>query len=332
MDNIKFKNKKEVGVNSISKWILAWLKIDKDWLVTSIVNWDYDCIKDPKSLPNKDKVHIIYECEFDLYFKNWKFSLEDRQQANLWDIEDETFNNLTEVIERIEDRYICDYFGWSFKWHPERKPQKYDFKLKKEEAKVFLEYFAIITEFSEEYIIRCKEKEHETDKDEWGILNQEDLKNDKLKTFELDFVMSRDLEEDDVYSIEDKIKEMIKFDKTKIVDITESTKFISDLSFEDYKEIMRKSKDLNEKKSLDPKTKKENYYTWDYWASNWVMERHWNNEFFYNYDEKNHEIILKYYQTVGYDWYYYVEDLTDEEKLDFKKSLMLKDLYPKVKE
>lgn len=112
-----------------------------------------------------------------------------------------------------------------------------------------------------------------------------------------------------------------KIKKTKIVDIEDSTKFLMDNSYEELHKLeMDNIDNLNEDEIINPETKKEDYYNWDYWSSNWYMEKIWNNDYFYDYDEENNEIIIKYYQTDWYDWCYYVEDLTDEEKIHLVES------------
>ena len=117
-------------------------------------------------------------------------------------------------------------------------------------------------------------------------------------------------------SIKNNTEKLDKIKKTKIVDIEDSTKFLMDNSFDVLHKLeMENIDNLNEDEITSPEIKKEDYYNWDFWASNWYMEKIWNNEFFYDYDEKNNEIIIKYYKTDWYDWYYYAEDLTDEEKI-----------------
>ena len=184
MNNLKIQNidtnKKNPKIKKELGWILKWLKIDKDWLVTSIKDWTYNCITDPKTLSAEDKIYIIYECEFDLYFKEWNFTLIDRQWACLWFIEDEKFKNLTEVIERIEGTYISDYFRWPFKDECSRKPEKYHFKIRSDEVNHIFNNWEKISKFKVWVSLKCKELEWDSE-DEWGNMTSDKLVYNEYK-------------------------------------------------------------------------------------------------------------------------------------------------------
>lgn len=55
-------------------------------------------------------LQYIYECEFDVYInEEGKLQLIDLQKANLGNIEEETFETIQDVCERLEGSYFKDY-------------------------------------------------------------------------------------------------------------------------------------------------------------------------------------------------------------------------------
>lgn len=111
-------------------------------------------------------------------------------------------------------------------------------------------------------------------------------------------------------------KELLyKKQNVKVLDIEDSTNFLMDNSFdEEHKIIMENIENLNPDEIIEPNEKKVNYYTWDYWSSNWYTNTIWHISYLYNYDETNNEIIIKYTKNHHTDEINYVEDLNDEEK------------------
>lgn len=66
-----------------------------------------------KAMENEDimyLINMIYECEFDILInENGTLSLEDLQNANLGNIEEEEFETITDICERMESTYFDDY-------------------------------------------------------------------------------------------------------------------------------------------------------------------------------------------------------------------------------
>lgn len=184
MNNIKI-NKIESSIKQPKiikdlSWILKWLRVDNDWLVTSIKDWTYNCVTDPKTLSPEDKVYIIYECDFSLYFNEWTFRLVDRQWPCLWDIEDGKFKNLTEIMDRIEDSYVNDYFRWPFHDETHRKPEKYHFKIRRDEVQLVLNSWEKISRHKVGVRLKCKELDW-TNIGDWGTMTTDILVSDKYK-------------------------------------------------------------------------------------------------------------------------------------------------------
>jgi hypothetical protein len=72
-------------------------------------DYQWDRKIDISKLKDYQKVNIINYCDFTI-FKEWdKYRLEDSQKWNLGNIEDEKFDNLDKIIERL-DVYINDYY------------------------------------------------------------------------------------------------------------------------------------------------------------------------------------------------------------------------------
>lgn len=62
-------------------------------------------------LKEGDLIRIINFCEFDIYKTPYNyFRLFDLQKGNLGNIEEERFKNIIDIIDRISESYIEDYF------------------------------------------------------------------------------------------------------------------------------------------------------------------------------------------------------------------------------
>jgi hypothetical protein len=60
-------------------------------------------------MTESDKKKLIEFCDFEIIEEDKKYRLIDIQEANLGGIEEETFNNLDEIVNRLEV-YISDIF------------------------------------------------------------------------------------------------------------------------------------------------------------------------------------------------------------------------------
>lgn len=76
--------------------------VDNDWDLCSVYVFE--------ELSNDDKFRLIYDVDFELHYDvdDMTYFLEDLQSANLGGIEEERFESIDEVIERLST-YFYDY-------------------------------------------------------------------------------------------------------------------------------------------------------------------------------------------------------------------------------
>lgn len=61
-------------------------------------------------ISQKKEMEVINACDFDVITnENLKLQLIDLQGGNLANIEEEEFQNLTEILNRLESSYLHDY-------------------------------------------------------------------------------------------------------------------------------------------------------------------------------------------------------------------------------
>lgn len=84
-------------------------KNNDDWKIVTLKNYTWDEKTDISTLQDWQKINIINQCDFDVVEIKWIYKLIDFQKGNINNIEDDRFNNIDEIVDRLET-YIYDYF------------------------------------------------------------------------------------------------------------------------------------------------------------------------------------------------------------------------------
>ena len=89
-----------------------WEHLEKnndDWTIVVLKDYTWNEKIDMFTLKDWQKINIIKQCDFDVKEINWIYQLVDFQKWNINNIEEDRFNNIDEIIERL-DTYIYDKF------------------------------------------------------------------------------------------------------------------------------------------------------------------------------------------------------------------------------